>query len=424
MRLPALVGFTFQEAVDNRGRFITLSLGVAVGVAALALMLSLLSGMGRMVAQRLLGVLPDRLAVESGSLDLGPLRLKGGVTRVLDDAAVSEMKRLPGVSGVYRQARLPLPGQIHASIRGTSFYSDVIIEGTDSGLVEPDLGRGMEFDLPSGAKPIPAVLPAATVDVLSSGLEIHTGGVGVGASALLGRSFALVAGSSSFRPGPGRVEEARVVGVSSQVGMAGPTIPLDLVREWWPKGPNSAPFSYYRVVLLVPERTALPGVVEAVHRMGYTTPGLERLARVEVVMAWLRLLMMIIGVIILAVAGLGIANGLGLMVSEETHELGLYRALGATRGDILLMVIARALAVGVLGSIGGLAGAAVLLLLGAMAASHWIPLLAGDGSGAFGLSLSACLWAAAFGVAAAVLSGWAPAVRAAHLEPAEALRDG
>jgi putative ABC transport system permease protein len=119
-----------------------------------------------------------------------------------------------------------------------------------------------------------------------------------------------------------------------------------------------------------------------------------------------------LGGISLLVGGVGILTIMTIAVTERTSEIGLLRAIGAGRREILMLFIGEAV---VLASIGGLAG----LILGAGGA--WllgvaIPALPTHTPWAY-VVLAECI-AAAIGLAAGV----APAYRAANLDPIEALR--
>jgi putative ABC transport system permease protein len=120
----------------------------------------------------------------------------------------------------------------------------------------------------------------------------------------------------------------------------------------------------------------------------------------------------VVGVIILIAGGLGIANVTMLSVSERTGEIGLRRALGATRGQIAAQFMVESLVVGLLG---GLIGAAigVLSVVGLSVAQGWTPVL--DSLLAF---VSTVL-----GGVVGLLAGSYPAIAAARIEPADALRD-
>jgi putative ABC transport system permease protein len=119
-----------------------------------------------------------------------------------------------------------------------------------------------------------------------------------------------------------------------------------------------------------------------------------------------------IGGISLIVGGVGILTILTIAVAERTSEIGLLRAVGATRRSILLLFLGEA---ALLAAIGGTAG---LLLGWAIALLLQLTLPALPVHTPWSYAVLAELTAVAVGLAAGVL----PARRAARLDPLEALR--
>jgi macrolide transport system ATP-binding/permease protein len=133
----------------------------------------------------------------------------------------------------------------------------------------------------------------------------------------------------------------------------------------------------------------------------------------EAVQSDLDLLFLMLGGVALLVGAIGIANVTLVSVMERTGEIGLRRALGATRRHIAAQFLLES---SVMGIVGGLLGASVgtLIVVAVSAVQQWTPVL----------DLLAPLGAPLLGGLTGFLAGSYPAMRAARMEPVEALRSG
>jgi ABC-type antimicrobial peptide transport system permease subunit len=131
----------------------------------------------------------------------------------------------------------------------------------------------------------------------------------------------------------------------------------------------------------------------------------------EAVESDLTLLFLTLGGVSLVVGAIGIANVTLVSVMERTGEIGLRRALGATRRHIALQFLLESTAIGVVGGILG-ASLGTLLVVGVSAYQSWTPVL--DPYVPFVAPL--------IGGLIGLLAGSYPALRASRMEPVEALR--
>jgi putative ABC transport system permease protein len=145
------------------------------------------------------------------------------------------------------------------------------------------------------------------------------------------------------------------------------------------------------------------------------TTSLDRLREMNLIINGLKMLVGLVGSIGLFVGAVGVANVLLVSVRERTQEIGVRRAVGATRGDIFLGFLIEALAITLIGGLSGIAGAWVLTR-----AASWIPAIP-DGAEPH-ISLVTATVAVTILVVVGLLAGVGPARRAAAVFPAEALR--
>lgn len=148
---------------------------------------------------------------------------------------------------------------------------------------------------------------------------------------------------------------------------------------------------------------------EATNEVNVSQPSDALVARAKAKSA-LNGLFLGLGAVALLVGAVGVANIMVISVLERRSEIGLRRALGATKGNIRVQFLSEAVLLAVLGgAVGvGLGGAATAIYA---SAKHWeivIPALAWAGGLAAALLIG-------------VIAGLLPALRAARMSPTQAL---
>ena len=394
-----LAGLSLEALRAHRLRYALSALAIAVGIAAVVLMVSIGEGMRLFIVDQvssfgttLVSVTPGRVETSGGM----PGAVGGSVRKLtLDDARA--MRRVPGVIGVVPVA-----------------YGTALVEYQNRG--RDVFVYGVSHDAPEvWAMPVGAgrFLPemdydrAAPVCVLGPKLkrELFGEGNALGATVRIGRA------------------RYRVLGVMAPKGQF---LGFDLDDTVYIPVGSAMRLLNRSEVDEVDLRAASPDAIDPVarrvkalmierhdgHEDFTIVTQAEGLSMVNNILGVVTTVVSAIAAISLLVGAIGILTIMWIVVRERTAEIGLVKALGARRGQILTWYLAEAAATALVGGIGGL----VLGVGGAMLLAAVVPGLESH------TSLLVVLVALAMASAVGVASGVAPALQAARMDPVQALR--
>ena len=244
--------------------------------------------------------------------------------------------------------------------------------------------------------------------------------IGFQGNAVFGKSFFLGASAK----GEEDVRRMQLVGFTPKAINLGVTMPIGYVKRLNAKynKDEGAASEYHSIVVETASNEVTAQIASRVEEMGYAlSDRFENAQRASLLILLITLVFNLIAAIILAVAAVNIMHTFLMLILERRRELGLMRALGATRRQIQVMVLSEATVLGLIGgSLGAGIGVVATLVVDAIFASQvqdfpfkpeslfvyepWM----------FGVCLGSALLFCWIGAAL-------PALRASRIDPASAL---
>ncbi len=181
--------------------------------------------------------------------------------------------------------------------------------------------------------------------------------------------------------------------------------------------------SYNSLTVKVKRAQFTQDVEDKIKEMGFNAFSLnDALRGAKRAFIILDIVLSLIGSIALAVSSLGIVNTMVMSILERTREIGIMKAIGGSDGDIRRIFLIEA---SVIGGLGGVAGIVLGWLVGRainFGANLYIQSQGGTPGNLFALPLWLIGGALGFSIVVSLIAGSYPASRAARLDPIRALR--
>lgn len=410
MRIKHTIKSAFKSIAINRSRSILTILGIVIGIASVIVIVSLGNGATKLIMSQVEGIGSQTIAIEPGREPKTPTDVAQMFSDSLKPKDIELLKKkenVPGLSEIMPEVFGGVVGSYeNETYRFTVFgVSDAMPRIMDLGEME---GSFLTEDDVKESGSV-AVVGAKVKEELfgqsdAIGKKIRVKGVNLRIIGVLPKK-----GTGSLMSFdemvivPYTTAQKYILGTkhyNEVIVLADSNVPLeDTVRDI---------------------KTTLReshGITDPERDDFYVSTQADLLKRLSTITLALTLLLASVAGISLLVGGVGIMNIMFVSIIERTREIGLRKALGATRGDILRQFLAEAVLLTFIGGVTGVLFGALFAFIFSFVINH----------------ATAIEWAYSFPVGGAILGlgvstfiglvfGIYPARKAAQKDPIEALR--
>jgi ABC-type lipoprotein release transport system permease subunit len=416
VNVSKLIRLVLQSIRRNRRDFALSSIGIVVGISTLFLFTALGSGIKSVVLEEIFTV--RQLEVVPQSYDVGAFKSGGFMGGPkLDDRTVERLRNVEGVAAAYPKMKLTFPSSARGGERfvGQNLILELVADGIPPTMVDDQLDGSVEFrdwggeiscgsnsDCPAGhqctdgtcrgdscnprqkdacpdptycqhdtrrcAMPIPVIVSPRLLEIYNGSLHTSLSGAKGAISnmpklskeALLGFEVEAIFGRSYLgqsKQGDPMRRRLRLVGFSERAIDMGATMPIGYVerlnRQF--RGEDAA-HNYHSIVVETRANKDVSAVAETItDDMGLTlSDDYERAQRAGLLVTIVTLVFNLVALVILAISAINIMHTFLMIVLERRREIGLMRALGATKGGIRLTILGESTILGLVGGVAGL----------------------------------------------------------------------
>ncbi|HEX7974111.1 MAG TPA: ABC transporter permease [Anaerolineales bacterium] len=411
MRLYQSLIEALESLNANKMRSMLTVLGIVIGVAAVIAMLSIGRGAQASITSQIESIGTNLVYVYPGSSSQNGVRTAAGsaATLTLDDAtALASLPNVTAVSPIANGfAQIVYQGQnTNSRVVGvTPSYQEVGNLTLSDGVFITDANQSARSLVAVLGSSVAETLFGSTAGVVGQtvrmngqpfkvvGVLASKGGTGFGSQddqviVPLSTAQTRLVGSSRFR-GSSVIQQINIKADSANSVNSVVTAATELMRQRHGTVAGADDFS------VSSQQATLAAATSVTDTLTLFLGGIAGIS--------------------LAVGGIGIMNIMLTTVTERTHEIGLRKAIGARRQDILLQFLVESMALSLLGGLIGVAiGWGIAHLIGGvqLGGSTITPVVGMD----------SVLLATLFSMAVGLFFGIYPATRAARLQPVDALR--
>lgn len=415
-----------RNLIRNKKSILISSIGIIFGIASFVFFMSLGNGIRSVVFGKILSKLPvNIIEVTPKSSTIGVFSFSGISSAGIDNSTVDALASIRGVKEIYREIVLDVPIQARGEFFSRRIVTDLAATGIDPQIVSQDIRDGFKFEYREEG-PIPVIVSRHLLELYNANIAQAMRLPRLTADAILGFKFKLVVGRS-FLSGArdsskAREFECQLVGFSDKAILLGITIPIEYVRKF--KNDIEGKYeseneNYKKLYVIATNSQVVPQITSEIAAMGLEIDRTRK--TIGGVISIATLFLGTLSILIVALSAINISNTFALLIFERRREIGILRALGATRGNIRFMIFFEAAIAGVIDGVCGVFSGLIFIKGTDYFAMTIIPDFPYKPDTFFDIQFYSLILAIAFSVFFCVLGALLPSIRASRIDPARAI---
>jgi len=420
-----LRSLALKNLTSRPARTILTASGIAIGITALTLMLSLSEGLKTAAIQGFtsnsaLTQLTVQEKPQNTVMSIFPVNGHN----LIDQAVLNDISRLDHVKTVYPEMIYSSVSSLEVSWLSQGLQTDAMVFGVPYDFIADEY-KGSRESWDDAVTPYPALISKKIMDIYNFTVAPASGLPTLSENDLHSVDVKILPGQSTFFPSsatPADAIPAQIIGFSGKTSLVGITIPLNAVRQMNLARDPKYTDRYIHLYVQVDNAANVEGVRSRIRDMGLDA--ISPVAEIQTIsenMTIVEIGLGMVGLIILIVAGLMIASTFLSAVGERKHEIGLFRALGASKSDIRKIFLYEAAILGLGGGLAGIIIAIITALTTNKLILDAIPEISFKPDSLFSYNPWMFILILCFSIILSVFFAFIPAGMAARLNPLDAL---
>ncbi len=419
-----LLKLTLKNLRQRLPRHLISGLSIAIATASVFTFSSFSAGLKEGTFQELKNTQPlTQITVQPSLDDQNLISLfNRNQTNKLTAADIEAIEQIAGIKAIYPQTQLETFSSLTSSVLGFQLKTDTMVFGLPSEFLEIDPQIWQ-----SNTEPYPALIPRKFLDIYNFTIAIPQNLTRFEEKNLIGKTLSLEPGTSVFFPIENIKDQKikfRVIGFSDKIDLIGITVPNQLVEKLNQELLNKPTDTFLKLFVETTSPALTTQIASEIDQLGFTTDYLQKnFASVESKLIYIENALQIISLIILITAAVAILSTFLATISERKKEIGLLKAIGATKNHLRILILQEAFIIGLLGSIAG-------ILLGLITSEILTTQILNQFSDLsiipekiFLITTKTIITSLLLGTGMTLLAALIPSEKAAHISPMENLRN-